>query len=261
MVKWSDLMAEFDRWEEEGKVATLWWRDDDAVAPTARLRRLLSIAPAIPLSLAVIPMAAERELAEWLGRCPRSAPNASVHVLQHGWRHLNHARVGKKSEFPVDRPSAEVMFDLAAARERLDALFGVRALPVLVPPWNRFDNSFLVLLPRCGLTAISRVRPRSAAPLLRVSEVNIHVDLVAWKGSRGFVGEEAALRGVVEHLRARRLRTVCADEPTGILTHHLLQDEAAEAFLDRLIATTTAHPAARWLNAAEVFAPASAATA
>ena len=55
MVKWPDLMAEFDRWEEAGKVATLWWRDDDAVAPTARLGRLLSIASGVPISLAVIP--------------------------------------------------------------------------------------------------------------------------------------------------------------------------------------------------------------
>jgi hypothetical protein len=261
MVKWPDLLVELDRWEAAGKVATLWWRDDDAVAPTPRLDRLLSIAPAVPLSLAVIPMGAERELAGWLGCCPRPAPNASVHVLQHGWRHLNHARVGKKSEFTVDRLSAEVTFDLAAGRERLDALFGTRALPVLVPPWNRFDSSFLALLPHCDLTAISRVGPRSADPLSGVNEVNIHVDLVAWKGSRGFVGEEAALRGLVEHLKARRLRTACADEPTGILTHHLLQDEATEAFLDRLIAVTRAHPAARWLNAAEVFAPASAASA
>jgi len=261
MVKWSDLMAELDRWEEEGEVATLWWRDDDAVAPNARLGRLLSIAPAIPLSLAVIPMAAERELAEWLGGCPRPAPNEPVDVLQHGWRHINHARVGKKSEFPADRPSAEVMFDLAAGREHLEALFGTRALPVLVPPWNRFDNSFLVLLARCGLTAISRARPRSVASPSGVNEANIHVDLVAWTGDRGFVGEEAALGRLVDHLKARRLRTVCADEPTGILTHHLLQDEATGAFLDRLIAVTRAHPAARWLNAAEVFASASAASA
>jgi hypothetical protein len=89
-----------------------------------------------------------------------------------------------------------------------------------------------------------------------VNEVNVHVDLVAWHGTRGFVGEEMALRGLVEHLGARRLRTVCAEEPTGILTHHLIQDEATEAFLYRLIAVSTAHPAVQWLDGAEIFAPA-----
>src|SRR5215469_16729635 len=211
MVKWSDLIAELDRWEAERKVATLWWRDDDAVAPTTRLSRLLSIAPTVPLSLAVIPAAVEPELAEWLGSCPRPAPNAAVHVLQHGWRHFNHVRTGKKSEFPADRPRAGVLFDLTAGCERLNALFGARARPVLVPPWNRFDNSFLVLLARCGLTAISRAQPREVAWPSSVNEVNIHADLVSWTGNRGFVGEEAALRGVVEHLKARRLHTVCAD--------------------------------------------------
>src|SRR6185437_2192741 len=103
MGKWPDLVAEFDRWEEAGRVATLWWRDDDAVAPTARLRHLLSIGSGVPVSLAVIPAAAELELAEWLARWPRSTPGAHVAVLQHGWRHLNHSRVGKKSEFPMER--------------------------------------------------------------------------------------------------------------------------------------------------------------
>jgi hypothetical protein len=249
-------MAEFDCWEEAGKVATLWWRDDDAVAPTARLGRLLSIASGVPLSLAVIPADAQRELAQWLAQYLQSAPKASVAVLQHGWRHLNHSGVGKKSEFPAERPRPEVASELAAGWARLSDLFGTRAQPVLVPPWNRFDDSLLGLLARCGLTGISRAGPRSSSPQAPgVTEANIHVDLVAWKGSRGFVGEDAALGGLVQHLRARRLRAVRADEPTGILTHHLLQDEATDAFLDRLVAVSVAHPAVLWLDAGEIFAP------
>jgi hypothetical protein len=256
MVKWPDLMAEFNSWEEAGKVATLWWRDDDAVAPTARLGRLLSIAPGVPLSLAVIPADAQQELAEWLAQYLRSAPKASVAVLQHGWRHMNYSGGGKKSEFPGERPRPGVACELAAGRARLSDLFGTRAQPVLVPPWNRFDDSLLSLLAHCGLTGISRAQPRSASPRAAgVIEVNIHVDLVDWKGTRGFVGEEAALGGLVQHLRARRLRAVCADEPTGILTHHLIQDGATDAFLDRLTAVSLAHPAVLWLDAGEIFAP------
>jgi hypothetical protein len=257
MGKWPDLVAEFDRWEEAGRVATLWWRDDDAVAPTARLRRLLSIGSGVPVSLAVIPAAAELELAEWLARWARSTPGAHVAVLQHGWRHLNHSRVGKKSEFPMERASAKVALDLTAGRTRLSELFGTRALPVLVPPWNRFDDSFLVLLDSCDLAGISRAQPRADAQLTPgVTEVNIHVDLVAWTGGRGFIGEEAALGGLAGHLRARRSGAVSADEPTGILTHHLVQDEATNAFLDRLIAVSVSHPAVRWVGAREIFASA-----
>jgi len=256
MVKWPDLMAEFDRWEEVRKVATLWWRDDDAVAPTARLSRLLSIASGVPVSLAVIPADVDPELARWLSDHLRSAPKASVAVIQHGWRHLNHSGVGKKSEFPAGRPRPDVASELAAGRARLSDLFGTRAQPVLVPPWNRFDYSFFDLLARCGLTGISQARPRSASPRAPgVIEANIHLDLIAWTGSLGFVGEDAALSGLVQHLRARRLCAVCADEPTGILTHHLVQDEATDAFLDRLITVSVAHPAVLWLDAGEIFAP------
>ncbi len=256
MMKWPDLMAEFDCWEAAGKVATLWWRDDDAVIPTARLGCLLSIASGVPLSLAVIPADAQQELAQWLAQYLQSAPKASVAVFQHGWRHRNHSGVGKKSEFPGERPRPEVAYELAAGRARLTDLFGTRAQPVLVPPWNRFDGSLFSLLAGAGLSGISRAGPRSAAPRAPgVIEVNIHVDLVDWKGSRGFVGEDAALGGLVQHLRARRLCAVCADEPTGILTHHLIQDGATDAFLDRLTAVSLAHTAVLWLDAGEIFAP------
>jgi hypothetical protein len=57
-------------------------------------------------------------------------------------------------------------------------------------------------------------------------------------------------------LQARRLGQVDAQEPTGILTHHLVQNEATDAFLHRLVAITKEQPATRWLDAAEVFADA-----
>jgi hypothetical protein len=139
----------------------------------------------------------------------------------------------------------------------LTALFGTRALAVLVPPWNRFDGSLLPLLGTCGLRAISRVKPRLAAsPAPGILEVNVHVDLISWAGDRTFIGESAALGGLIEHLRCRRrFSKFCVDEPTGILTHHLVQDEATDAFLHRLGVVTGAHAAARWLDPTEIFAP------
>jgi hypothetical protein len=252
--RWCDLIDELDGWREARRVATLWWRDDDAAKANARLDRLLSIAGEIPVSLAVIPAAADAELAEWLAHPSRSNRPAPIGVLQHGWCHMNHAGGGRKSEFPSGRSSHAVVADLAAGQARLRRLFGARALKVLVPPWNRLDPSFLFLLADCGLTGISRVKPRCApCPVPGIAEVNVHVDLVAWGGDRGFIGEAAALGGVVGHLRARRLNEVDALEPTGILTHHLVQDDRTEAFLQRFVAVTRAHPAARWLDAASVF--------
>jgi hypothetical protein len=250
--RWTDLVDEFNRWREAGLVATLWWRDDDAAAASSRLDRLVSIAGDIPISLAVIPAAADPGLAAWL-TCPSRSPRLAV--LQHGWCHVSHAINHKKSEFPPERSCHAVASDLAAGRARLTELFGARALAVLAPPWNRFDLCFLPLLAACGLHAISRVKPRRTPwPAPGIAEVNIHIDLVAWAEDRGFIGEAAALGGIVGHLQARRLGEVDPQEPTGILTHHLVQDEATEAFLRRLVAITKEHPATRWLDAAEVFA-------
>jgi hypothetical protein len=147
--------------------------------------------------------------------------------------------------------------DLAAGRAQVKALFGPRTLAVLAPPWNRFDDALLPLLADAGIAGISRINPRRAAyPAPGAFEVNVHVDLVAWHSDRGFIGEATALGGLVAHLRARRCGNADAEEPTGILTHHLVQDEAAGAFLGQLIRVTRDHLGARWLDAEEVFAPA-----
>ena len=248
---WRALRDELDCWAACGRVATLWWRDDDAVAATPQLAAQLALAGPVPLALAVIPAAARPDLADALEDRPQIA------VLQHGWQHRNHAGTGKKSEFPAGRDPAAVGAELAAGRERLLALFGDRALPILAPPWNRCDAGCLPWLAEAGLAAISRRDPRPApAPAAGIGEVNVHADLVAWRGDGGFVGAAAALAALTGHLRARRCGGVDPKEPTGMLTHHLVQDRATGAFLSQLLAVTLAHPAAAWLDAREVFATA-----
>ena len=152
LAQWTDLADELDRWGEQGRIATLWWRDDDAVAPSPRLDDLLATAGEVPVALAVIPALADPALAARLGR----SAGSRVCVLQHGWRHVDHASGGKKSEFPPSRSRAQMAADLAEGRTRLIALFGARALAVLAPPWNRFDDNSLSLLAANGIGAISR---------------------------------------------------------------------------------------------------------
>lgn len=239
---WSDLVSELDRWEEAGQVATLWWRDDDAVAMTPALARLLSLAGPTPLALAVIPETAEKGLADAL----RGREN--IAVLQHGWSHANHGGAGKKSEFPAERAAEQVEAELTAGRERLGDLFGTAA-PVLAPPWNRFAPEFETLLPRAGIAALSTMGSRERGTAARV---DVHVDLVAWKAARGFVGTDAALDGIIGELRRRRLGD--SPGPTGILTHHLIMDDATEEFVAGLGAVVAGHKAARWADIREVAA-------
>jgi hypothetical protein len=256
--EWPDLVDEFERWAAAGRVATLWWRDDDAVTATPQLDALLHLAGDLPVALAVIPALARPELANAVSGMP------GVALLQHGWQHRNRARHGKKSEYPEGRSAALVAAEIGAGRARLTALFGPRALPVLVPPWNRIAREFLPLLPANGLAGLSTmvspsgasVPPGFAPPDLVVpglKVIDVHVDLVAWRGNRGFIGEGAALGSLVGHLRASRGGDPGADQPIGILTHHLVMDRASAAFLDRLFALTRAHAACRWANAGELL--------
>ena len=69
-----------------------------------------------------------------------------------------------------------------------------------------------------------------------------------------FLREAAALRLIADHLSARREGRADADEPTGLLSHHAVQDEACWRFLDALLDHLSAHPAVRLLTAEACFA-------
>jgi hypothetical protein len=246
---WVDLESELDRWATAGTVATLWWRDDDAAAWTDALDRLFALAQETPVALAVIPATAEAELARRLAAFP------TAFVLQHGWAHRNHAPDGcKKSELGADRPLDERCAELTQGQARLKTFFGAQALPALVPPWNRIGDDLLPHLPALGIAALSTMQSRAAvlaAPGLRVA--NVHVDLTDWRAGRSFIGEGLALAALVRHLRRRREVGVDRAEPTGILTHHLIQDVATSEFLARLLRQVRPHAGARFIAASQVF--------
>ncbi|MGC2412998.1 MAG: hypothetical protein WA459_09935, partial [Stellaceae bacterium] len=94
------------------------------------------------------------------------------------------------------------------------------------------------------------VPPNLVAPGLVA--IDVHVDLVAWQGNRGFIGTAAALGGLVGHLRATRLGAADSAGPIGILTHHLVMADPTAAFLERLTALIGTHAGARWAAAAEI---------
>ncbi|HEX9449600.1 MAG TPA: hypothetical protein VF920_16560, partial [Dongiaceae bacterium] len=112
-------------------------------------------------------------------------------------------------------------------------------------------------LPSLGFRGLSTYLPRSAIePVPGLRQVNTHVDIIDWHGGQGFLGEDQALGLLSRHLRARRLSKVESTEPTGLLTHHLVQDAASWHFLERLQDWLSAYPMVRWLSAHAVFAAA-----
>ena len=93
----------------------------------------------------------------------------------------------------------------------------------------------------------------AAVPVPGITQVNTHVDIIAWRDGRGFVGEDEALGLAVRHLAARRAGAVESAEPTGWLTHHACHDEAAWKFLRRLFETTLHAPGILWRRAEDLF--------
>jgi len=246
------LYRELDEWNFAGGAASMWWRDDDAQAPSDALDRALELAQKYhaPLALAVIPHRMDDALAARL-----AAAKSTVCVLQHGFAHRNHARPDEqKLELGDHRPAAAVHHELGAGFAKLGSAFGARFTPALTPPWNRIAPGLLAGLADAGFTGLSTFGPRpapAAAPGLRA--VNTHADIIDWKNGKRFAGADAAAGALVAHLRARRLGEVDDAEPTGILTHHLVHDDAAWEFLAQLLAQLDDHPAVKWRRAAEIF--------
>lgn len=254
MADWRDLERELDAWGKAGEIATLWWRDDDATTATTALQRLFELTataaePPLPIALAVIPARADASLEQ----AARKAPQ--VTILQHGYAHANNAAPGaKKAEFPAGRQVSAALQELLQGTHRLTDLFDTRALPVLVPPWNRIDSQLVGRLAEIGILGLSAYGPRiRIAPGSGIAVINTHVDIIRWHGPREFLGTECCLELAIDHLRGRRLGRVDPREPTGVLTHHLVHDGDAWRFLQEFVQRTYAHPAARWKDARELF--------
>lgn len=219
----------------------LWWRDDDAVAATPALDRLLDLARRhqIPVALAVIPAGATSGLAD------RIATEPLVDILVHGYSHTNHAPAGSKKQELGYRPAEDVQAELQQGQAALQALFGSRSLPVLVPPWNRIDPQIVAGLAAWGFRGLSVSGARCGERLHDLTAANVQVDPIDWKRGGGLVDPATVLYRFIEALEH--------DEPLGILTHHLVHDAWLWAFMDTLLGKITDHSNVRFLRARELF--------
>lgn len=236
-MNWSQFEAELARRRDAGRQVECWWRDDDAGAVLPPLKQLVELSKkkAIPLALAVVPEAAEPELFRLL--------HDGVSVLQHGTDHRNRAAAGeKKTEYPALEAMEAALSRISDGFGRLRAFAGPRFFPVLAPPWNRLRKDLLKKLPAIGIRGVSAYGARvSAEPAPGLRQVNTHVDIVAWRQGKRFIGESAAL--------ALAMKSMAGGEPLGWLTHHAEHEADAWEFLERLFTIGDI----RWLSAAEAF--------
>ncbi len=228
---WSSLHRELALLRKDGMALPLWWRDDDAVAPTSALDRLLEMSDhlGVPVHLAVIPAQATTDLAAHVAATDTVA-------LVHGWTHENHAPEGtKKAEFGHPREGS--VQEAAKALARMHVLFGDQLLPMFVPPWNRIDAHVSASLADQGYHALSTYTPRRARMNDGLVQINTHIDPIQWRGGGGLVPPQDIITGIARNLRARRRSESDAAEPLGFLSHHLVHDAAVWDFTQACLST------------------------
>ena len=237
------LNHELAIWRRAWHVPILWWRDDDSREPTWRLDRLLEIRRDLPLTLAVIPDVDLSPLAN------RLAAAANVNVAQHGVDHTNKlAPGGPRSEFAASATQQAIDTAVAAGRARMAAA----GLPPLtfVPPWNEPSDRLITAIAEAKYNSYSIGVNGHARGGLK--HIGAQVDILRWKDKPHFKGRRRVFDAIREQLEARRKRGAF-DEPLGILTHHLVHDEAAWRFIEWFVAFT--RPRFDWRSLSELIEP------
>lgn len=244
---WAPLDKELALWRVQELTLPLWWRDDDAIEPTAELDRLCALSDeiGIPVHLAVIPAHATAALAKQLSTNPGVLP------VVHGWAHQNHAPPAeKKAEFRGHRPVEDITLDAKRGLDRLRALFGSDLAPMFVPPWNRIDQRIIQELPGLGYRVLSAATPRRAVFGARgLLQVNTHLDPIDWRGTRSLAPENELILTLVQQLQDRRSGMTDNSEPYGLLTHHLVHDQDIWRFTREVLLRLLDGPTRCWTMA------------
>lgn len=237
---WAPLRRALANSRAQRVCVPLWWRDDDAISPSPALDQLtdLSRRTGVPVHLAIIPAHVDPALPGLLD------PDYMLPVV-HGWAHTDHSKPNeKRNEFLTVRARAEQ--ETQSAIEKMTGLFGPRLRRMFVPPWNRISPVVTQRLGRQGYQCLSTFGPRHAASLSGLDIVNTHVDPIWWKGTRDLLTPETLIARAATHIDARAQGLADADEPFGMLTHHLVHSPGIWAFVHAFLTEMQLGGATPW---------------
>lgn len=182
----------------------------------------------VPLAMAVVPAWLSSTRIEQLFRdTPLDEDLWGWH--QHGWRHVNWQRSGKKSEFGSHRDFERQWKDIWKGRHKMSEIFDDHLLPVFTPPWNRLSPATLKILHELSFAAVSLADPMPRGHKANSDLLNLRVqfDLHTRKDGDARDDFENLLGGLDLHLGQK--------EPLGIMIHHQYMTFFAFEFLDFLL--------------------------
>lgn len=196
---------------------------------------------AVPLALAVVPAwLTDVRIDQLFASAPPDEDLWGWH--QHGWRHVNWQKTGKKSEFGNQRPLEKQWKDIWQGHMKLMLVFQARLLPVFTPPWNRLSAITLGVLDQMGFKAVSTTDPlpKTGKNAPRLKNFRIGIDLHTRKNPDGAADYDLLLHELSS--------AFSKDAPVGLMIHHQRMTPFAFAFLDELILRLRASERAEFVS-------------
>ena len=241
---WRDeLAAVLERRADNSNPPRVFFRADDVGAGGRPFESLCGCfrRHQIPLALAVVPAWLSPVRIEQLFRtAPQDEPLWAWH--QHGWRHVNWQRNGKKSEFGEHRPFERQWRDIWQGRQKMMAVFQDHFVSVFSPPWNRLSWPTMRILQELGFLGVSLDGPfpKNMKYLPNLRSLRVHIDLHTRKSKDGSAD--------YQHLLGQLRNCLTKKEPCGIMVHHQLMTVSAFAFLEELLRLLRYRVHARFLS-------------
>ena len=237
------LRDQLDRMAGEDRAVSLFFRDDDAGRESDSLQRVMEafIFYEVPLNIAVVPAWLKPAEASRLVDLKRRWPDLLCYH-QHGYRHVNHAGPGKRSEFPDLRPYEAQLNDVRTGMEMLRSEMGEAFFSAFTPPWNRCSESTVEALTVLGFRLISRDAPTPGARERGLMDAPVTLDILERKNaSRWHLRDpEIIVRELVEQL--------CSLGCVGVMLHHQHHEGESLAFLKGLLNILGGSPAVRCIS-------------
>lgn len=252
---WQDLQDELALWQQANQPLSFWWRDDDAETDSPALSALLSLSEEfnIPLALATIPLGADESLSTAITTVNHRQGTKLITILQHGYSHRNHApHPQKKQELGMHRDINTIIDELVIGKTKLSHLFSDCFVSVQVPPWNRIDDEIIERIASSNLFDVISRHGMVNNKKMPINEVNIHIDILNFKGTTCFLGTGKVIAQILKHLQYRRANNY-HNEATGLMSHHLVHDEATWNFLRQFFTLTRSFDNIVWQDANSLF--------
>lgn len=213
---------------EEKKEIKIFLRDDDADDDLETLRHLfdVTLASGVPLNLEIIPDALTEAGIMLLDNHKHLHPTL-FGLNQHGWRHVNHEKEGRKCEFGMSRTFDQQLEDISKGKRRLEEIFKDKFYPVFTPPWNRCTKETLKVLDRLGFKVFSKDKGKERVDGFSFQEISTTLDFYRWKGNPTMKTPDEIVNELIVQMEK--------NDPIGLLLHHKVMDHESFIFLDLLL--------------------------